>query len=61
MDRPRTKSCLPHDSFTRPHSAVTSAQIGASKVTQIEENLGALQHLIFAPDEIAALDRILAD
>ena len=40
--------------------AVTSALIGASKVSQIEDNLGALKNLPFAADEIAAIDRILA-
>ena len=40
--------------------AITSALIGASKVTQIEENLGALQAPSFSPGELAAIDRILA-
>jgi L-glyceraldehyde 3-phosphate reductase len=43
------------------HPAVTSALIGASQVAQIEENLGALRNLNFSPEELAAIDRILAD
>jgi L-glyceraldehyde 3-phosphate reductase len=40
--------------------AVTSALIGASKVSQIEENLGALQNLSFSEDELTVIDAILA-
>src|SRR4051812_15987022 len=40
--------------------AITSALIGASKVTQIEENIATLQNLAFAKDELAKIDRILA-
>lgn len=40
--------------------AITTALIGASKVSQIEDNLGALKNLDFSPDEIAAIERILA-
>jgi L-glyceraldehyde 3-phosphate reductase len=36
---------------------VTSALIGASSVTQLEENVSALDHLEFSADEIAAIDR----
>ena len=39
--------------------AVTSALIGASKVAQIEDNLGAIRNLDFSPDELTAIDRIL--
>ena len=39
--------------------AVTTALIGASKVSQIEDNLGALKNLGFTADELAAIDRIL--
>ncbi len=38
--------------------AMTSALIGASKVSQIEENLGALKNLKFSGDELAAIDKI---
>ena len=40
--------------------AVTSALIGASKVSQIEDNLGALKNLAFDRSELTAIDRILA-
>jgi L-glyceraldehyde 3-phosphate reductase len=39
--------------------AVTTALIGASRVNQIEDNLGALQNLKFTTDELSAIDRIL--
>ncbi|MBM3854255.1 MAG: L-glyceraldehyde 3-phosphate reductase, partial [Verrucomicrobia bacterium] len=39
---------------------IASALIGASRVEQIEENLGALNNPAFSPDELAAIDRILA-
>lgn len=38
---------------------VTSALVGASKVTQIEENVGALQNLSFSAEELKAIDKIL--
>ncbi len=40
--------------------AITSALIGASKVSQIEENVAALKNLQLASAEIAEIDRILA-
>jgi L-glyceraldehyde 3-phosphate reductase len=40
--------------------AVTTALIGASKVSQIEDNLGALKNLSFQPEELATIDQILA-
>jgi Predicted oxidoreductases (related to aryl-alcohol dehydrogenases) len=39
---------------------ITSALIGASKVSQIEDNVAALKHPTLSPDEIAAIERILA-
>jgi len=39
--------------------AVTSALIGASKVSQIEDNLGAVRNLAFTKEELAAIDHIL--
>jgi len=39
--------------------AITSALIGASKTSQIEENMGALANLQFSPDELAAIERML--
>jgi L-glyceraldehyde 3-phosphate reductase len=41
--------------------AVTSAVIGASKVSQIEDNLGAIKNLAFSPEELKAIDGILGD
>jgi L-glyceraldehyde 3-phosphate reductase len=40
--------------------AITSALIGASKVSQIEENLGALKNLSLGADELREIDVILA-
>ena len=40
--------------------AVTSALIGASRVSQIEENVAALSNLKFSAEELAEIDRILA-
>jgi L-glyceraldehyde 3-phosphate reductase len=40
---------------------VTSALIGASSVTQLEENLQALQQPGFSADELAAIDRFAID
>jgi L-glyceraldehyde 3-phosphate reductase len=39
---------------------ITSALIGASKVSQIDENLGALKRLDFTTDELKAIDAIAA-
>ena len=39
---------------------VTSALIGASRVSQIDENVAALQNLHFHADELAAIESILA-
>jgi L-glyceraldehyde 3-phosphate reductase len=40
---------------------VTSVLIGASSVQQLENNLAALNNAKFAPDELAHIDRILAE
>ena len=40
---------------------VTSALIGASRVEQIEEDIGALQRLDFTAEEVESVERILAD
>lgn len=42
------------------HPAVTTALIGASKVSQLDDNLGALQNLAFSADELARIDAVLA-
>ncbi|MBP1961011.1 L-glyceraldehyde 3-phosphate reductase [Paenibacillus aceris] len=38
---------------------VTSALIGASRVSQIEENVAALKNLEFAPEELEQIEKIL--
>ncbi len=40
---------------------VTSALIGASSVTQLEENVAALNNLEFSSDDIATIDRYAVD
>ena len=40
------------------HPAVTSVLIGASKVSQIEENVAALDNLAFSVSELQAIDEI---
>lgn len=42
------------------HPGMTSALIGASRVSQIEEIVAALVNLAFSPEELAAIDAILA-
>jgi L-glyceraldehyde 3-phosphate reductase len=39
---------------------ITSALIGASKTSQIDENVGALKNLAFGADELATIETILA-
>ena len=39
---------------------VTTALIGASKVSQLEDNFASLQTLDFSADELAAIDTILS-
>ncbi len=39
---------------------MTSALIGASRVSQIEDAVGALKNLAFTPEELQAIDQILA-
>ena len=39
---------------------VTSALIGASKVSQVDDAVGALQNLSFSPEELTAIEAILA-
>jgi L-glyceraldehyde 3-phosphate reductase len=38
---------------------VTSALVGASSVTQLETNLGALNNLQFSEDELKAIEAVL--
>jgi L-glyceraldehyde 3-phosphate reductase len=42
------------------HSEVTSALIGASRVSQIEDAVASLNNLALAPDELQAIEAILA-
>ncbi len=42
------------------HPAVTSALIGASSVSQLEENVACLDHLDFSESDLEAIDSILA-
>ncbi len=43
------------------HPTMTSALIGASRVSQIEEAVAALDHLEFSQQELDAIDAILAE
>lgn len=43
------------------HPQITSALIGASKISQLEENVAALQRLDFTPEELAEIDRWAGD
>ena len=40
---------------------VTSVLIGASSVTQLEQNVNALSHMEFTPDEITSIDNYAVD
>jgi len=46
--------------WTLRRAPVTSALIGASRPSQVEDNVGALNRLDFSAEELAELDRILA-
>lgn len=41
--------------------AVTSALIGASRVSQVDDCAGATRNLVFSAEELAQIERILAD
>ncbi|MDI9546144.1 MAG: L-glyceraldehyde 3-phosphate reductase [Chloroflexota bacterium] len=43
------------------HPGMTSALIGASRVSQVEDNVAALNNLDFSADELAAIEAILAE
>ena len=43
------------------HEVVTSALIGASKVSQIEEIVGALDNLTFTEEELQAIEAVLVE
>jgi L-glyceraldehyde 3-phosphate reductase len=40
---------------------VASALVGASSVRQLDDSLGALEHLAFEPDELAEIDRFAVE
>jgi L-glyceraldehyde 3-phosphate reductase len=42
------------------HKTVTSALIGASKVSQVEDSVGALDNLAFSDEELQAIEAVLA-
>ena len=42
------------------HPGMTSALIGASRISQIDDAVGALQNLAFTAEELQAIDRLLA-
>lgn len=42
------------------HPTVTSALIGASRVSQLDDCVGATRHLAFAAEELTLIERILA-
>ena len=43
------------------HDVVTSALIGASRVAQVEDGVAALDHLALSPDELRAIEQVLAN
>ncbi len=47
-------------SWVLRHNAMTTALIGASRISQIEELVAALQHLEFSREELSTIDGILA-
>ena len=42
------------------HNVVTSALIGASKVSQVDDCVGAVKNLNFSAEELAQIEQILA-
>ena len=46
--------------WTLRHPGMTSALIGASRVSQIEDCVGALDNLDFSSEELQKIDAILA-
>jgi L-glyceraldehyde 3-phosphate reductase len=47
-------------SWVLRHPGMTSALVGASKVSQVEDNVAALNNLEFSDTELAAIDAILS-
>ncbi|MBO0778189.1 MAG: aldo/keto reductase [Ktedonobacteraceae bacterium] len=68
LDKVRRLNAIAHDrgqtlaqmalAWILRHPEVTSVLTGASKVEQIEENVGALQNLEFSEEELRAIDEI---
>ena len=46
---------------TIPATVVTTVLVGASSVTHLDDNLGALDNLTFSPDELARIDQHAVD
>ena len=42
------------------HPGMTSALVGASRASQVEDSVGALKNLEFTSQELEAIDTILA-
>jgi L-glyceraldehyde 3-phosphate reductase len=47
-------------SWNLRHPGMTSVLVGASRVSQVEDNVGALQNLAFSERELAEIEDILA-
>ncbi|MDZ7295994.1 MAG: aldo/keto reductase, partial [candidate division KSB1 bacterium] len=47
-------------SWVLRHPEMTSALIGASRVSQLEENVAALENLEFSREELQRIEEILA-
>jgi L-glyceraldehyde 3-phosphate reductase len=43
------------------HPEMTSALVGASRVSQVEQNVATLNNLSFSPEELAAIDQLLSE
>jgi L-glyceraldehyde 3-phosphate reductase len=43
------------------HPGMTSALVGASRVSQIEDNVAALSNLLFVEEELAAIENVLSE
>jgi L-glyceraldehyde 3-phosphate reductase len=48
-------------SWVLRHPGITSALVGASKVSQIEDNVAALEKLKFSEVELQAIEKILSE
>jgi L-glyceraldehyde 3-phosphate reductase len=47
--------------WTLRHEEVTTVLLGVSRLEQLDENLGALEHLTFTEDELTEIDRYAVD